>query len=73
MTDPRRFLLPDEDGHYAPEALAMDGSLRRTPPGHHPIDTLAREMAVQETRRRFFSRAAHGIGALALASLAAEN
>ena len=30
-------------------------------------------MAVQETRRRFFSRAAHGIGALALASLAAEN
>jgi uncharacterized protein (DUF1501 family) len=65
---------PDADGHYSPEALAMDRALRRsTPLGRHPIDELAGEMAVQETRRRFFSRAAHGIGALALASLAAEN
>src|ERR1700733_193160 len=69
-----KLLLPDDDGHYAPETLAMDRALRRgTAPGRHPIDELAREMAVQETRRRFFSRAAHGIGALALASLAAEN
>src|ERR1700678_3361542 len=68
MTNP---LLPDPDGHYSPEALALDRALRRTPA--HPIDEVARDMAVQETRRRFFSRAAHGIGALALASLAAEN
>ena len=68
MKDLRNPLLPDEEGHYSPEALAMDRALRR-----HPIDGLAREMAVSETRRRFFSRAAGGIGALALASLSAEN
>jgi hypothetical protein len=68
MKNLRNPLLPDEEGHYSPEALTMDRSLRR-----HPIDGLAREMAVNETRRRFFSRAAGGIGALALASLSAEN
>src|SRR5580700_1062124 len=65
---------PDADGHYSPESLALDAALRRAiAPGRHPIDELARELAIQETRRRFFSRAARGIGALALASLAAEN
>ena len=74
MSDRRNPLLPDDDGHYAPEMLAMDRALRRTISlGRHPMDELAREMAVQETRRRFFSRAAKGIGAVALASLAAEN
>jgi uncharacterized protein (DUF1501 family) len=68
MRDQRNPLLPDEEGHYSPEALAMDRALRR-----HPIDGLAHEMAVNETRRRFFSRAAGGIGALALASLSAES
>ena len=52
----------------------MDRALRKAAaPGRHPIDELARAMATQETRRRFFSRAARGIGALALASLAADN
>src|SRR5580704_16029973 len=70
MTGPRSILLPDEDGHYSPEALRLDReSLRAAAPGRHALDPLASEMAVEETRRRFFSRAAHGIGALALASL----
>ena len=74
MKDERTPLLPDEDGHYAPEALAMDAALRRSiEPRQHPIDGVAREMAAHETRRRFFTRAAQGIGALALAALAAEN
>ena len=53
MNNLRNPLLPDEEGHYSPEALAMDRALRS-----HPIDGLATEMAIQETRRRFFSRAA---------------
>jgi uncharacterized protein (DUF1501 family) len=70
MTGPRSILLPDNDGHYSPETLRLDRhSGRTTPAGSHAIDPLASEMAVEETRRRFFSRAAHGIGALALASL----
>ena len=70
MTAPRSILLPDEDGHYSREALRLEReSLRNTGPGRHAVDPIATEMAVEETRRRFFSRAAHGIGALALASL----
>jgi uncharacterized protein (DUF1501 family) len=74
MKDQHNLLLPDEDGHYAPEALAMDRAQRRAiPGGRHPLDEVARQIATHETRRRFFSRAAQGIGALALASLGAEN
>jgi len=70
----RNLLLPDEDGHYAPESLAIDRARARAIAlGHHPIDSIAREMAVNETRRRFFSRAARGLGAVALASIASEN
>jgi len=70
MKDPRSLLQPDEDGHYSREALRLDReSLRATPPGRHMLDAVARQMAVEETRRRFFSRTAQGIGALALASL----
>jgi uncharacterized protein (DUF1501 family) len=70
MSDRRSILLPDDDGHYSPEALQLDRESRRaSAPGSHALDPLAREMAVEETRRRFFSRAAQGIGALALASL----
>jgi uncharacterized protein (DUF1501 family) len=70
MTGSRSILLPDDDGHYSPETLRLDRhSGRTTPSGRHAIDPVASEMAVEETRRRFFSRAAHGIGALALASL----
>jgi uncharacterized protein (DUF1501 family) len=70
MTGPRSILLPDDDGHYSPETLRLDReSLRATAPGRHALDPVAGEMAVEETRRRFFSRVAHGIGALALASL----
>jgi uncharacterized protein (DUF1501 family) len=68
MKNLRNLLRPDEEGHYSPESLAMDRALRP-----HPIDSLACEMAVNETRRRFFSRAAGGIGALALATLATKN
>jgi hypothetical protein len=70
MTRPRSILLPDEDGHYRREALRLDRESHRTAPtGTHALDCIANEMAVEETRRRFFSRAAQGIGALALASL----
>jgi uncharacterized protein (DUF1501 family) len=70
MTGSRSILLPDDDGHYSPETLRLDRhSGHTTPSGRHAIDPVASEMAVEETRRRFFSRAAHGIGALALASL----
>jgi Protein of unknown function (DUF1501) len=74
MTGPRSILLPDDDGHYRPEALRLDrASLRATPPGYHALDPLAHQMAIEETRRRFFSRAAQGIGALALADLLPHN
>jgi uncharacterized protein (DUF1501 family) len=70
MTGHRSILLPDEDGHYSREALRLDReSLRNAAPGRHAADPIAREMATEETRRRFFSRTAQGIGALALASL----
>jgi hypothetical protein len=69
MTE-RNPLLPDPDGHYAPEALSLDlAQLRATPLGHHPLDPTALELATTETRRRFLSHAARGLGALALASL----
>src|SRR5450759_651305 len=74
MTGPRSILLPDDDGHYRREAIRLDrASLRATPPGRHALDPLAHQMAVEETRRRFFSRAAQGIGALALADLLTPN
>ena len=64
------ILRPDEEGHYSAHARALDAaSHRATPIGAHPIDAVAREMAVEETRRRFFGRGLQGIGALALASL----
>jgi hypothetical protein len=70
MTGPRSILLPDDDGHYLREAQRLDRESHRiVPPGGHALDPLAREMVIHETRRRFFSRTAHGIGALALASL----
>src|ERR1017187_10620377 len=70
MTGPRSYLLPHDDGHYSAEAVRLDRESRRTTaPGRHMLDALAGEMATEETRRRFFSRTAQGIGALALASL----
>ena len=70
MTGPRSILLPDGDGHYRRDAVRLDRESHRTAqPGGHALDPIAREMAVEETRRRFFSRSAQGIGALALASL----
>jgi hypothetical protein len=70
MTGSRSILLPDDEGHYSPEALRLDReSQRAAAPGRHALDPLASEMAGEDTRRRFFSRAAQGIGALALASM----
>jgi len=70
----RDILRPDHEGHYDAEALRLDrASHRQLAPGKHPLDAVATSMAVQETRRRFFARGAQGIGALALASLLAEN
>src|SRR5437764_2636 len=70
LTGPRSILLPDEDGHYASEAKRLDRESHRiVPSGGHELDPIARHMAIEETRRRFFSRTAQGIGALALASL----
>ncbi|HMC61181.1 MAG TPA: DUF1501 domain-containing protein, partial [Candidatus Solibacter sp.] len=70
MSGPRQILQPDDEGHYARAAHELDQvSHRRLAPGRHPIDGLARNMAMQETRRRFFARGAQGIGGLALASL----
>ena len=64
------ILQPDEEGHYAPRAHALDReSHSRVALGRHPLDAVAREMAVEESRRRFFGRGAQGIGALALAHL----
>ena len=68
------ILRPDEEGHYAPQAHELDReSLRKTAAGKHPLDAIAGEMGREETRRRFFSRGAQGIGALALASLLGKN
>ena len=65
------ILQPDREGHYSPAAHELDrDSRRRFAPGQHPVDPVAREMAAEETRRRFFARGAQGIGALALACLA---
>ncbi len=67
-------LAPDAEGHYSPLARAADReSLKRFATGQHPLDNLARQMAGEETRRRFFSRGAQGIGALALASLTGRD
>ena len=74
MTGHRSILLPDEDGHYRREALRLDRESHRiAPAGTHALDGVAHGMAMEETRRRFFSRAAQGIGALALASLAPDG
>src|SRR5256885_911537 len=63
-------LQPDADGHVSPLAQELDRvSHRITAPGRHPLDPVAQAMAMEETRRRFFTRGAQGIGALALASL----
>jgi uncharacterized protein (DUF1501 family) len=70
----RSILRPDEEGHYSAEALKLDQRLQRDfSPGRHPIDGVARAMAGEETRRRFFARGAQGIGALALAYLMGEK
>jgi uncharacterized protein (DUF1501 family) len=64
------MLKPDHEGHYSPAALALDrASHARNAQGRHPLDHIARSLAAEETRRRFFARGAQGIGALALASL----
>lgn len=68
------ILQPDHEGHYSPLAEEVDRlSHRRNGLGKHPLDALAQSMAHEETRRRFFSKAARGIGALALGSLLAEE
>jgi uncharacterized protein (DUF1501 family) len=69
-----RILRPDEEGHYSPAAFELDRvSHGRITGGHHPIDSIARDMAASETRRRFFSRGVQGIGALALASILGDS
>ena len=66
----RNLLKPDSEGHYDPLAHELDrASQRAFAAGRHPLDPLANAMAREETRRRFFSRGAQGIGGLALASL----
>jgi len=68
------ILKPDHEGHYSSKAFELDASSHRAAPlGKHPIDPLAAEFAREESRRRFFSRGAQGIGALALASLLGED
>jgi len=70
----RRLLRPDEEGHYCAQTHELDrASHRNHPLGKHPLDEVARELALQETRRRFFERGARGIGALALATLLGEE
>src|SRR5260370_6796528 len=70
MTGARSILLPDDDGHYRREALRLDRESHcALPAGRHALDSVAHAMAVEETRRSFFSRTAQGIRALALASL----
>jgi uncharacterized protein (DUF1501 family) len=67
-------LKPDHEGHYHPLAQQIDRlSHERTAAGRHPIDALAKAMAMEESRRRFLSRGAHGIGGLALASLLGQQ
>jgi len=74
MSRPIHLLHPDEDGHYSPQTYAMDAALRaRYALGQHALDGIASEMAREESRRRFFSRGARGIGALALASLLGDK
>ena len=74
MTNARKILLPDEDGHYGAETQRLDrASHAEVASGQHPMDEVARELTVRETRRRFFARGAQGIGALALASLLGER
>jgi hypothetical protein len=69
----RDILHPDDEGHYCADAHELDRiSHRAQPLGRHPLDEAASAMALEETRRRFFSRGARGIGALALASLLGE-
>src|ERR1051325_1044778 len=64
------ILRPDAEGHYSKRAYELDrASHRAVAPGRHPIDPMARALMLEETRRRFFARGAHGIGALALASV----
>ncbi len=66
----RDLLKPDSEGHYSPQALALDAvSSRNTPSGKHPLDNIANEMAAEHSRRSLFATGARGIGALALASL----
>jgi uncharacterized protein (DUF1501 family) len=60
---------PDNEGHFSRLAHEIDRRTRSLAPGRHPIDKIAAAMARQETRRRFFTRGAQGIGALALASM----
>ena len=68
------ILRPDGEGHYDSRAYRIDRESHRSiPPGRHPVDAIARSMAAQETRRRFFARGAQGIGALALASLLTDK
>jgi len=74
MSKPFHILSPDDEGHYSSQAHALDAQLaQRFGEGAHPVDDLAHQMAREESRRRFFSRGARGIGALALASLLGEN
>src|SRR5260370_5431608 len=74
MIDFRKILRPDEEGHYSSTAHQLDADLRcRFASGRHPIDTVAKAMAIEESRGRFFARGAQGIGALALASLLGEK
>ena len=63
-------LLPDHEGHYAPDTHELDRrSLIECPAGQHPLDEVASLMAREESRRRFFSHGMRGIGAVALAHL----
>lgn len=74
MSDRVNLLRPDDEGHYSPHTHALDAALRRRfAEGSHPVDAIAREMVREESRRRFFSRGARGIGALALASLLGDR
>ncbi len=71
---PRSPLHPDAEGHYSPLSHELDRAvLRKFAPGQHPLDPLANAMASEESRRRFFSRGAQGIGALALASILGQD
>jgi hypothetical protein len=74
MSDPKKILLPDDEGHYSATARRLDAASRRQyAPGRHPLDSIAESMGREESRRRFFARGAQGIGALALASLLGDQ